>query len=342
MKRIFILFAVVIAILGLSACTRSAPGASTPLATSMLLSTPTLVAATQPPVASAAPGVPAATPTLNLPVVTAAPAASTAVPGAVVPTAAPGVILPGLPSGPYGVIQVAAGDVLNVRSSAGTGSSIIGSFAATANNVMRTGPSIIVNNTLWVQVIGPSSGTGWVNSAYLTEYVAPATFCADGRVNALLTNFGNAVKGSNGTLLYPLVSPLHGMAVRLWRNGNPVVFKQTDAKWIFSSTYAHDWGAAPGSGLDTEGSIHVKVVPKWLDVFNAPTPGYTLSCNTPQTGGASYDTSWPKPYANVNFYSIYKPGPAGNENSWRTLLVGVEYVNAQPYLFSVTQLEWEP
>jgi len=62
----------------------------------------------------------------------------------------------------------------------------------------------------------------------------------------------------------------------------------------------------------------------------------------PQTGGASYDTSWPKPYANVNFYSIYKPGPAGNENSWRTLLVGVEYVQNQPYIFSVTQLQWEP
>jgi hypothetical protein len=44
----------------------------------------------------------------------------------------------------------------------------------------------------------------------------------------------------------------------------------------------------------------------------------------------------------VNFYSLYKPGPAGNENSWRTLLVGVEYVQNHPYLFSVTQLQWEP
>jgi hypothetical protein len=339
MKRIFILFAVVFAMLGLSACTRSALGAPTPTATPMLLSTPTVVAATLPPAASAAPGVPAATPTLNLPVV---PAASTAIPGVVVPTAAQGVLLPGLPSGPYGVILVVAGDVLNVRSAAGTGGSIIGSFAPTANNVMRTGPSMNVKNTLWVQVIGPSSGTGWVDSAYLTEYVAPATFCADGRVNTLLTNFGNAVKSSNGGALYPLVSPVHGMAVRLWRNGNAVVFDQAHAQWVFTSTYAHDWGAAPGSGLDTVGDIHTKVVPKWLDVFNAPTPGYTLSCNTPQTGGASYDTSWPKPYSNVNFYSIYKPGPAGNENSWRTLLVGVEYVNAQPTIFSVTQLQWEP
>ena len=336
MKRVFILFAVSFAMLVLSACTRSALGAPTPQATPMLLSTPTVVAATLPPTASAAPVVASPIPTLILPAVT------TAVPGAVAATAAPGVIQAGLPSGPYGVILVAASDVLNVRSAAGTGSSIIGSFAATANNVMRTGPSMIVNNTQWVQVIAPSSGTGWVDAAYLTEYVAPVTFCADGRVNTLLTNFGNAVKSSNGGALDPLVSPFHGMAVRLWRNGNAVVFDQAHAQWIFTSTYAHDWGAAPGSGLDTVGDIHTKVVPKWLDVFNAPTPGYTLSCDTPQTGGASYDTSWPKPYTNVNFYSIYKPGPAGNENSWRTLLVGVEYVNGQPTIFSVTQLQWEP
>ena len=160
-----------------------------------------------------------------------------------------------------------------------------------------------------------------------------------GRVNTLLTNFGNAIKASSGGALYPLVSPLHGMIVRLWRNGNPVVFDQAHSQWIFSSTYAHDWGAAPGSGLDTVGSIHAEVLPKWLDVFNN---SYTLSCNVPQTGGASYDTSWPKLYANVNFYSLYKPGPAGNENSWRTLLIGVEYVQNQPYIFSVTQLQWEP
>jgi hypothetical protein len=295
--------------------------------------------ATLPPTALPAPGLPTATPALVLPAVTPAPAASTALPGFVVPTAAPGTMLPGSPSGPYGVIQVAAGDALNVRSAAGTGNSVIGTFAATANNVMRTGPSTNVNNAIWVQVTSPGGGTGWVNSAYLTEYVAPAAFCADGRVTNLLANFGNAIKSSNGGALQPLVSPDHGMAVRLWRNGNVVVFDQAHAQWIFTSTFAHDWGAAPGSGLDTVGSIHAQVLPKWLDVFNG---SYTLSCNSPQTGGASYDTSWPKIYANINFYSIYKPGPAGNENSWRTLLVGVEYVQNQPYIFSVTQLQWEP
>ena len=72
-------------------------------------------------------------------------------------------IVPGLPSGPYGVIQVSAGDVLYVHASAGTASSILGSFAATATNDMRTGPSTNVNSALWVQVLAPSGGTGWLN-----------------------------------------------------------------------------------------------------------------------------------------------------------------------------------
>jgi hypothetical protein len=336
MKRTLILLAASMAvILGLSACTLSLAGKPTPLPTQIIL----LATPTAPPTVLPTPDLSILTPAQSQPTTAPGPAASTAIPGAVAATGAPGVIMPGIPSGPYAVIQVAKGETLNVRSAAGTSASSIATYSSTSTNVMRTGPSSNVNNALWVQVVGPGGGTGWVNSAYLTEYVAPDTFCADGRVNSLLTNFGNAVRSSSGGTLSQLVSPLHGMTVRLWRNGNAVVFDQAHAQWIFSSTYAHDWGAAPGSGLATVGSIHAEVVPKWMDVF---TGNYTLSCKSPQTGGASYDTSWPAIYANVNFYSLYKPGPAGNENSWRTLLVGVEYVQNQPYLFSVTQLQWEP
>ena len=128
------------------------------------------------------------------------------------------------------------------------------------------------------------------------------------------------------------------LATRPQRRTSPL--SRQDAQWVFTSTYAHHWGAAPGSGKDTVGSVHSVVFPKLLDVFN--TPGYVLGCDAVQTGGASYDTSWLAQYANINYYSVYKPGPAGNELSWRTVLVGVEYVGGQPYLFSTTQLEWEP
>jgi hypothetical protein len=116
-------------------------------------------------------------------------------------------------------------------------------------------------------------------------------------------------------------------------------FDRVHAPFVFESTYEHNWGASPASGLDEVGSFHEVILPNLLDVFNA---SYTLSCNAVQTGGASYDTSWPAEYAGVNFYSVYRPGAAGDELNWRTWLVGVEYVGGQPVLFGLVHLAWEP
>ncbi len=338
MKRTHLAFAAGLAILTLTGCAFPSLGPPALFPTPLIPSSPTPLPATPTTSVSATPAVPTETPTISLPTITPG-TPPTAIPSGVVPTVPVGDGIPGSSSGPYAVIQVNPGEVLNIHSAPGTNSPINGSFAAKATNVLRTGSSSTIGEQQWVQVQTPGGGEGWVDAAYLTEYVVPATFCADGRVNTLLSNFGNAIKTSNGGTLAALVSPAHGMTVRLWRNGNAVTFFPQDARWIFDSTFEHDWGTAPGSGLDTVGAIHVVVLPKWLDVLNA---SYTPGCNVIQAGGASYDTSWPAVVANINFYSLYKPGPTGNELSWRTLLIGVEYVKGQPYIFSVTQLDWEP
>lgn len=269
------------------------------------------------------------------------PAASSSTPAAALPTsgASPTGAPTALPSGPYAVILVVPPDVLNIRSSPDPGSPVVGTFSATATTVMRTGLSAASGSSLWVEVQNPAGGTGWVNSRYLTEYVAHASFCADGRVNTLLANLAHALTVSDGAQLAALVSPAHGMDVRLYRYATAVNYDQAHAAYAFSSTYENSWGLAPASGLETTGSFHEKVLPGLQEVFNA---SYTLSCDLVQTGGASYDTSWPAVYTNINFYSVYKPGPPGNELSWRTVLVGVEYVSGQPYVFSLTQMAWEP
>jgi len=323
-------------LLALTGCSISMIGTPLPLPTLILIPSPTPLLIT-PTTAAASPTLPA--PTLSLSTVT--PGASTPTNG-IAPTPTNSGIIPGEPSGPYGVILVPPGDVLSVRTLPGAGYPTDGSFTATATNVMRTGPSATADGDLWVQVQNPGGGNGWVIAKYLTEYVAPASFCADSLVTTLLNNLGSALNSSNGETLAALVSPAHGLAVRLWRYSDAIIFDREHARWILDSTFSHNWGAAPGSGLETTGSFHDTVLPKLLDVFNAPPPGYSLACDSVQTGGASYDTSWPAIYANINFYSLYKPGPAGNENSWRTLLIGVEYVQGQPYVFSVTQMDWEP
>lgn len=204
---------------------------------------------------------------------------------------------------------------------------------------MGTGSSSVIDGEIWMEVQNPSGGTGWVNSNYLTEQVTPAAFCTDAKVITLIAELDSALKSSNGGSLGTLVSPTHGMHVYLWRKGSDIVFDQDHALYVFSSTYEHNWGASPGSGLNTIGAFHDVVLPDLLEVFNT---SYTLQCNQPQTGGVNYTVTWPAEFININFYSIYKPGPPGNELSWRTWLVGVEYVKSQPYLFALIHFAWEP
>ena len=327
MKRILIALAASLLVLSQFGCGLFQQRQPTPLPTSQALSSPTALVPLQ---------------AITGPTPTPSSLDNSASSVDFAPTATIGGIVPGAPSGPYAVILVVAGDALNIRSGPGITSPAIGSFPPSNNTIMRTGPSSSIDGYLWVEVQNPAGGNGWVNSYYLTEYVQPSNFCADARASSLITSFAEALKASSGKSLASLISPAGGWSVQLWRGGNVVVFDRAHAQWVFASTYAHNWGAAPQSGLDTIGAIHEAVLPKLLEVFNAPAPGYAVACNAIQAGGASYSPTWPDIYANINYYSIYKPGPAGNELSWRTLLVGIEYVQGQPYIFSTSQLQWEP
>jgi hypothetical protein len=172
----------------------------------------------------------------------------------------------------------------------------------------------------------------------LATQISPADFCADPQAKILINNFKAALQTSNATLFAPLVSPLHGMDARLYQNGRVVNYDQGHAQFLFDSTYAVDWGAAPGSGLETKGSFHQVILPALLKVFNQD---YTLDCDQVQIGGTTYKAAWP--YTGVNFYSVYFPGTPGNGNlDWRTWLVGMEYVNGKPYLYAILQFFWEP
>jgi hypothetical protein len=301
--------------------------------TASLLATPT--AAPTPVPASPTPAV--ASPTAALPtVVTPSPGVATAT--SPLPTNT-STSTPGSPSGPYAVVLVQPGDVLYIRSAAGAGNPSVGSFAPTANNIMRTGSSAMAGGDLWVQVVNPTGGTGWVNSHFLTEYLPPASFCADGRVNTLITSLDSALTGGNGELLANLTSPTHGADVRLWRFGNAINFDREHIRWVFESTYPHNWGAAPASGMDTTGSFQEAVLPKLQDVFNA---SYSLTCDSLGTAPQYGSNPWPVEYADVNYYTAFKAGTPGVDLDWRYWLVGVEFVQGQPYLFALIHFNWEP
>ncbi len=340
MNRTGLTLAAVLIFLTTVSCSVSLFGTPPPFPTSPFLPTSTPLGFTPAAASTTSSTTPALTETPPpLSSTIAAPTSTPVPPAPTLPVATTTTAPTGSPSGPYAVIRVTPPDVLNIRSGPDPSDPIVGTFSATQTNVMRTGASAMSGSDLWVEVQNPGGGTGWVSTRYLTEYVASAAFCADGHVNTLLTNLGHALTTADGAQFSSLVSPVHGMDVRLYRYSSPVNYDQAHAAYVFTSTYSIDWGPAPGSGQETVGSFHESVLPGLQDVFNA---SYTLNCDHVQTGGASYDTSWPAQVTNINFYSAYKPGPSSNELSWRTVLVGVEYVNSQPYVFSLTQMEWEP
>ena len=167
--------------------------------------------------------------------------------------------------------------------------------------------------------------------------ISPADFCVDPQPQGLIGNFKSALQTSNGSLLASLVSPMHGVDARLYRNGRVVNYDQQQAQFLFDSTDRIDWGAAP-SGLETKGSFDKVIVPALLKVLNKD---YMLDCDQVQIGGATYKATWP--YAGINFYSVYFAGtPNSNNLDWRTWLIGMEYVKGQPYLYAIMQFFWEP
>ncbi len=177
-----------------------------------------------------------------------------------------------------------------------------------------------------------------ITQAVATKAVSPAEFCADTQVTTLINNFKSALQTSNGGMLASLVSPVHGMDARLYRDGRIVNYDQAHAKFLFETTYSVEWGAAPGSGLQTSGSFHERIIPDLLDVFGK---SYTLSCDAVKVGGTSYQATWP--YSGINYYSVYYPGSSANgSNDWHTWVLGIHYVNNIPYLYAIMQFKWEP
>ena len=239
-------------------------------------------------------------------------------------------------TGPYAVVNVAENDTLNVRAGAGVSQPIIGYLSPDAADVMRTGPSTSVDGAAWVEVRRNDGLTGWVNSNYLTEYVTHDAFCADTRVLTLIEQLKQSMTQSNGTLLSPIVSPTHGVNMHLWAYGPGINFPPSKVANIYMDSTVYSWGGGP-SGLPDTGTFNATVKPKYLEVFNAA--NRETYCDTLTK---VFPLSRPWPYRNIHYYNLYKPATPDVFFDFRTLLIGIEYFNGQPYLYSMVTIIWEP
>jgi hypothetical protein len=240
---------------------------------------------------------------------------------------------------PYAVVLVPAGDVLNVRRSPGASQPVIATLPSSAAGLQLTGRQQLVDGDRWVEVSLPGGATGWVNAYYLTEQVPAASLCSDPQVTRLLEDFRRALAEQDGALLSALVSPVHGLDLAYFHNGNTANYSPQEAAWVFQSDYRVDWGAHPASGLEVNGTFRDTALPDLLDVLNAQ---YQTRCDGAGLDGGNYTYLWPERYRNISFLALHKPGPPENELAWRTWVAGVEYLQGRPYLFALVHLFWEP
>jgi photosystem II stability/assembly factor-like uncharacterized protein len=167
------------------------------------------------------------------------------------------------------------------------------------------------------------------------DAVSHDAFCADSRITTLIGQLKDSVNQSNGNGFANLVSPLHGVDVRLWAYAAPVNFNTTTASTVFTSTNSYNWGGGP-SGIPDNGSFKDIIQPKLLDVFNAPNME-TYCDNLTKV----YPLANPWPYPNMHYMNLYKPATSAGFD-FRTWLIGFEYINGQPYVSAMVTIVWEP
>jgi hypothetical protein len=239
----------------------------------------------------------------------------------------------------YDVVQVPEGNTLPVYPAAGGDDRAVGNLSANQRDVIPTGRTSTIGAMDWVEIILPGGGTGWVYRGKLTEQIDSAAFCADPGVPELFSRLLAVFEGNDSSLFGPIIGPVHGVTVTYIHAGNSRVYYPDTDTDILGSTEIMDWGFAPGSGLPVQGTFFDLVRPDLVAVLNS---GYEARCDQIALGGASYEVVWPFEWQNIHFYSLYKPGSADQELDWMTWLVGVDYVDGLPYLYSLNRYTWEP
>jgi hypothetical protein len=249
--------------------------------------------------------------------------------GAIQSTQTAGARLPFADQGGYMVVWAPADGSLPVREPAGTQGAVVDSLRREQRGIRLTGRTTKLGSSDWVEIVRPSGGTGWVNAWNLTPDVSAAEFCADGRVTDLIARLRAAVAAEDGQALTELISPRHGLVIRLdWWNPE-VVYSRELVPQLFRSLGPVDWGTEKGSGASIQGPFSVVLLPALQAGLGE---AGELRCNALASGETAQPPQWPGEYANLNFYSIYIPASPVARFSWRTWAVGFEYVDGVPFV----------
>jgi hypothetical protein len=236
---------------------------------------------------------------------------------------------------PQAVFGIPQGETLTVRQVAGVSGGEVAELEFDQRGLALTGNATNLGSSTWVEVNRPGGGTGWVRAIDLTQDVPPEAFCADGRVLTLLEALRTSIANRDPQGLQALVSPRRGLTIRFdWWNPE-IAYRTDDLLNLMGSDRVVHWGTQQSGGA-ISGSFKAIVLP----LLDAVAVGDVhQACNETLIGPALREARWPSEYGNLNYYALHQPAAAtGNTYAWTTWLVGVEYVDNQPYVSHLVQL----
>jgi hypothetical protein len=237
----------------------------------------------------------------------------------------------------YRIIHVDENDILNVRSGPGASNGIVTSLETDSGGVRIVGFGQTVGDSVWVP-INVDESSGWVNSRFLTEDIAGDDFCSDAETAALLDELRDAIQERDGDHLAEISSPERGLRFRRYWRSEGVRFENQQINIVFNLTQSYFWGVADGSGEDINGSFSDIIVP----LLDRNLVGSTeVGCNEILQGGTAGLVQLPFRYEGANYYSMYRPAPAGNEFDWGTWVVGIERWQERYFVSFLVHFEWE-
>lgn len=237
----------------------------------------------------------------------------------------------------YRIVHVDESDILNVRSGAGVGNSIVTTLAPGTTGVRIVGFGQTVDDSLWVP-INVDESSGWINSNFLTEEIPGDEFCNDPETAALLDELKSAVQNRDGESLAAITMPDRGLRIRRYWDSEGVRFENQQVNSLFDITESYFWGVQDGSGEDINGSFSEVMLPLLdRDLLGSTQTG----CNEILNGGTAGIIQLPFRYEGVNYYSAYRPAPAGQELDWGTWVAGIERWQDEYFISFLVHYQWE-
>lgn len=246
---------------------------------------------------------------------------------------------PGNRSTAYAVVLATEESGLAVRQPAGISGTTVAVLPSDARGLLLTGGSSRLGSSLWVEIVRPEGGTGWVQSWNLTEDVPAARFCADPAVTGRNESIRQAIQQRDGPALAGAVNPKRGLAVRHdWWNVE-VILPPESLPGVFDASLPDEWGLQSGSQSPIRGTFRDVILPKLDEVWSGSA---RQACDQLIIGETGRPAQWPAEYATLNFLSYHVPAdPTETVFGWRTWAMVFEYLQGVPYLSAWIQYRGE-